>query len=276
MNKVLRWLAATSLIVGLMIAPSLAQISISNFTSSVPVATLNSILNSISSNALNRTGGTITGNIAVNSGVTIDGVDVSAQLGGSGTPSFAGVTVTGTGASALDVAGGINAGTGNVGIVDTTGKIPAISGTYFSSLSGSLLTGLSFSQLSTTWSTQSYAAGNFTANGSLTWTVDAPDLVASSYFTMGKTMFWTVYIVNSTTGGTTNTELRIAIPGGNTIAAVTSGVCSGFSNGTAADIQWIGQASNNYVTLFKDFGANWTVPATNNNSFSCSFMLSIN
>lgn len=264
-----------ALMVGLMILPSAAQITISNFSSSVPVATLNSILNTISANALNRTGGTITGNISVNSGVTIDGVDVSAQLGGSGTPQFSKISTTSTASDSADFAGGINAGTGNVGIVDTTGKIPAINGTYFSSLSGSLLTGLSFSQLSTTWSTQSYSAGNFTGNGSLTWTVDAPDLVASSYFTMGKTMLWTVYIVTSTIGGVANSELRIAIPGGNTIATVTNGVCSGFNNGTAADVQWIGQASNNYVTLFKAFGTNWTL-STNDNSFSCSFMLSIN
>ena len=51
-------------------------------------------------------------------------------------------TISGTGASALDVAGGINAGSGNVGIVDTSGKIPAISSTYFASLSGANLTGV--------------------------------------------------------------------------------------------------------------------------------------
>src|SRR3989338_1264375 len=55
-------------------------------------------------------------------------------------------TVTGTlavnsaAAAALDVAGGIQAGSGNVGIIDATGKIPAISSTYFASLDGSALT----------------------------------------------------------------------------------------------------------------------------------------
>jgi hypothetical protein len=49
--------------------------------------------------------------------------------------------ITSTSATALDVAGGITAGTGNVAIVDTTGKIPAISSTYFASLDGSALTG---------------------------------------------------------------------------------------------------------------------------------------
>lgn len=97
-------------------------------------------------NALNRTGGAITGNITATAGVTIDGVDLSAWLDQSvkvaATPSFAGLTITGSGAAALDVTGGINAGSGNVGIVDTTGKIPALSSTYLANLSGVNLTGI--------------------------------------------------------------------------------------------------------------------------------------
>lgn len=55
---------------------------------------------------------------------------------------FTTITASNTGATAIDVAGGITAGTGNVGIVDATGKIPAISSTYFASLSGTNLTGV--------------------------------------------------------------------------------------------------------------------------------------
>lgn len=51
-------------------------------------------------------------------------------------------TVASTAADAIDVAGGITAGTGNVGIVDTTGKIPALSSTYVASLVGTSLTGI--------------------------------------------------------------------------------------------------------------------------------------
>lgn len=125
------------------VSSAMAQITVPHvFTTSVPVSQLNTDLSTLGSGALNRAGGTITGNITVSSGVTIDGVDISAVLSGTGTPTFSTVTVSSTGASALDVAGGINAGSGNVGIVDTTGKIPAISSTYFASLSGANLTGL--------------------------------------------------------------------------------------------------------------------------------------
>lgn len=51
-------------------------------------------------------------------------------------------TITNAGAGALDVTGGINAGSGNVGIVDTSGKIPALSSTYIADLSGANLTAL--------------------------------------------------------------------------------------------------------------------------------------
>ncbi len=109
---------------------------------------LNANLTQIASSALNRTGGTITGNIAVSPGVTIDGVDIGAVLGGTGTPTFSTVTATGSiSAGALVSAGGITAGSGAVGIVGADGRIPALSSTYFASLSGANLTGLSATQI---------------------------------------------------------------------------------------------------------------------------------
>ena len=51
------------------------------------------------------------------------------------------VAITSTAADALDAAGGIQAGSGNVGIVDTAGQIPAISSIYFADLAATNLTG---------------------------------------------------------------------------------------------------------------------------------------
>lgn len=118
-----------------------AQISVPHSLSNpVTVSQLNTNFSTIGGGALNRAGGTITGNIAVSNGVTIDGVDISAALGSSADQTFDTLTLANTGAGALDVAGGINAGSGNVGIVDTTGKIPALSSTYLANLSASNLT----------------------------------------------------------------------------------------------------------------------------------------
>lgn len=123
----------------------------------------------LSSAALNRTGGAVTGAITVSAGVTIDGIDIGAVLGGTGTPTFTSVTtgtltVSDTGASALDVAGGINAGTGNIGIVDSTGKIPALSSTFFANLSGVNLTNLTAANLTGTVATLNGGlGGNYSA-----------------------------------------------------------------------------------------------------------------
>ena len=57
--------------------------------------------------------------------VAESGADLRASIGvGTGdSPQFTGLTVSGTGASSLDVGGGINVGTGNVALVGTDGKI---------------------------------------------------------------------------------------------------------------------------------------------------------
>lgn len=158
-------------------APASAQITVTyTFTNGTTADAdqVNANFTSLSSAALNRTGGTITGNILVNGGVTIDGVDIGAVLGGTGNPTFASVTATGnigaatmttsnTGASSLDVAGGLNIGTGNVALVDTTGKIPSISSTYFANLSGANLTNLVAANLT---GTVPVANGGLGANNS--------------------------------------------------------------------------------------------------------------
>ncbi|KKU81444.1 MAG: hypothetical protein UY09_C0037G0001, partial [Parcubacteria group bacterium GW2011_GWA2_47_8] len=58
------------------------------------------------------------------------------------------LSVSHTGAAALDVAGGAQFGSGNVSLIDTTGKIPALSSTYFADLSGANLTALSADNIS--------------------------------------------------------------------------------------------------------------------------------
>lgn len=65
-----------------------------------------------------------------------------------------------TAADSLDVGGGINAGTGNVGIVDATGKIPALNSTYLTSTSGAGITGIPILLHANSGSTTNAAAEN--------------------------------------------------------------------------------------------------------------------
>jgi hypothetical protein len=109
--------------------------------------------------ALNRTGGTMTGTLTgvsatfsgtlgVTGATTLAGVSAttgtfSSTLGVTGAATFTStVAVNSTSAAAIDVAGGLTAGSGNVAIIGTDGRIPAISSTTFASLSGANLTGI--------------------------------------------------------------------------------------------------------------------------------------
>jgi hypothetical protein len=71
------------------------------------------------------------------------------------------LATTDTSATSIDAAGGITCGTGNVGLANSAGKIPAISSVYFADLSAANLTGLA--------STVSFIGA---ANGSTTTTGD--------------------------------------------------------------------------------------------------------
>ncbi len=67
-----------------------------------------------------------------------------------------------------------------------------------------------------TWTTPAFNAGNFTANGSMTWTVESADVVTYEYMIIGKTMFLNFSIQNTVVGGDLNTLLWIKIPAGKT------------------------------------------------------------
>ena len=78
-------------------------------------------------------------------GVWVSGA-AGQRAGSDGT--FNTLTVTSTAADAIDVAGGLTAGSGNVAIIDTSGKLPALSATYLASLSGAALTSLDAGNIS--------------------------------------------------------------------------------------------------------------------------------
>lgn len=147
-----RLLALTAVVGLVLVARPEAQVTVPNTLVAGTVITaagLNTNFTTIANHALDRlSGGTIAGNVTVDAGVTIDGVDVGAQACISCTPTFAKLTISNGTATALTVTGGITVGSGAVALVDTTGKIPAISSTYFASVSGANLTGLNASNLS--------------------------------------------------------------------------------------------------------------------------------
>lgn len=133
--------------------PAQAQITVTNtFVAGdvIYAAQVNTNFTDVASNALNRAGGTITGNIAVSSAVTIDGIDISAFINQAvlttSSPTFVTVTANLTGnasGTAATVTGATQAAITSAANLVTVGTVT--SGTWsgsFGAVSGTNLTGL--------------------------------------------------------------------------------------------------------------------------------------
>lgn len=179
----------TFLTVMLLVVPSpvAAQINVPNiFTPQTRILSseVNANFATLGADALNRTGGTMTGTLTTQ--LLIPDGNNTRALGASGTRwstvfgvagNYSGaVTITDTTAGSLDIGGGLNAGTGNVAIIGADGRIPAISSTQFASLSGANLTGILETGIAD-GSVLARVAANETISG--TWTFSSADTVSN-------------------------------------------------------------------------------------------------
>lgn len=114
------------------------------------------------------------------------------------------------------------------------------------------------------WIPVPYSAGNFTASGSMSWTVTSGEQITYAYMLIGKTMTLEYAINLSTVGGTPDTELRIAIPGG--FVAQTTAVLSAiraFDNGSDT-VGFNGSvAGQTYIRSWRSGFSNWAASTTN-------------
>jgi len=115
------------------------------------------------------------------------------------------------------------------------------------------------------WITPAYAAGDFTANGAMTWTVDAGDVGTYQYRLNGDTLTVQFAITLSSVGGTPNTSLLLKIPGGFVPLKAALGFVS--YNDGAGPILWRGLATVGVATItFDKVGTtNWTVSTNTTN-----------
>jgi hypothetical protein len=111
-----------------------------------------------------------------------------------------------------------------------------------------------------------YGAGNFTASGSQTWTVDSGDVGTNTYWRFEKAIVWALTIDTSSVGGTPSSDLKATIPLG-LIAAKTIIVPMPYlDNGTYGNGIAIATSGQTVVRLLKNTaGTNWTA-STNNTS----------
>jgi hypothetical protein len=111
------------------------------------------------------------------------------------------------------------------------------------------------------WVQPAFAAANFSANGSMTWTVSA--VTTYSYTLVGRTMTFS-FEVSGTVGGTPSTLLQIAIPDGY-VASQAMATPVTIVNGGAASISQATVAANGTVLQVganPAASSNWTAGTT--------------
>lgn len=204
-----------------------AQVTIPNTLvagTTIRAADLNTNFATLGNASLNRlSGGNISGNVTLDGGITVDGIDISATICTSCTPTLSKLTLSNTSSTAFTVGGGITAGTGAVAIVDTTGKIPALSSTYFASLVGSSLTALNATELTsgTVPDARFPATLPAVSGANLTNIASVPsgaifyfDRTTATGCPSGYTEFTSArgnYVVGLTNGGTKTTQVGTAL-----------------------------------------------------------------
>lgn len=62
------------------------------------------------------------------------------------------------------------------------------------------------------WVQFPFDAAAFTASGSMTWTVEAADVVTFALTRIGRTVIVSFEVTGTTLGGTASTEVRLALP----------------------------------------------------------------
>jgi len=174
MKRVVLWASVALLLA----VPLAAQISVPNTLVSgarIIAGDLNTNFSAIANAALNRvTGGNLQGNITADASVTIDGVDIGATVCTTCAPTFKDLTLASP-TTGLTVAG--------VNVINSSGKLPALSSTYLASLSGANLTGILTSALSGNVAMANLANGTFTVVTSTTTSNQnnwAPGLVGNT------------------------------------------------------------------------------------------------
>lgn len=124
------------------------------------------------------------------------------------------------------------------------------------------------------WTNVAHNAANFTASGSMTWTVASGDQIAYSYTLIGKTMILRVEVQDSSVGGTASTNLNVAIPGGFLAAGTSAIVFDMFDAGVGAIGYARTVASGSVVELYRQDRANWSLSTnTTNVAFTLSFQV---
>lgn len=138
-------------------------------------------------------------------------------------------------------------------------------------ISGAVLLGTNIVSATTVsanpWQTPTFAAGDFTANGSMTWTVEAGDAVTYAWRQDGKTMTVLVTLATTTVGGTLNSQLLVKVPGSRVAAKRTINPCFILDNNVRGSAYLEVTAGGTNIIVQRVDGANYTASANQTSVF---------
>jgi hypothetical protein len=108
-----------------------------------------------------------------------------------------------------------------------------------------------------------YIAGNFFANGAMTWTVPSGSVGTFGYSLIKKMMTVFFQLLNTTVGGTPSDTLQIRIPGGYVAKRTILNTYYAADNGVAQIAPVYVLAGQNAIQLIKTNFSAWTASAAN-------------
>jgi Pectate lyase superfamily protein len=112
------------------------------------------------------------------------------------------------------------------------------------------------------WTTPTYNAGDFTGNGSMSWTVTAGDIETFAYNVRGKVMTVSLNLSSTSVGGSLNSQLRVAIPAGKIAATRCTSACFISDNGARTTGFLNVTGGDSYITVNRTDGANFSASSS--------------
>jgi len=119
-----------------------------------------------------------------------------------------------------------------------------------------------------------YNSGDFTATGSMTWTVESGDLKYFAYILKGTTLQVAVRIELSSVGGTPDVALQVLIPAFTVLTLPAIELPARVNNNGTIEIGYFRDGGGNILQFLRPGAANWSA-STNNTAVFMNYFFFI-
>lgn len=127
------------------------------------------------------------------------------------------------------------------------------------------------------WISVPFTSGDYTASGSLTWTVESGDLITFAFYLRGNSLFVVGYWDTTTLSGTASNQLFVLIPNSWTAKKTVQGLALAIQGGSTGITTYnrVQPSNNTKMEIGRGDLANFTL-STNNNYLRINFEFELN